>query len=246
MPRLGLEPRGYRNVRGTVVRRVARRIAALGLAGPSAYHAYLEAHEGEWSKLDAMCRIPISRLYRDADTFARIERELLPARAAAAHREGRDAVRVWSAGCASGEEPTSVALAWAGGAASRPPEVRLEVVATDADADALERAKRGVYTESSLAELPAHLRALPREPVSRCITYVVEDLRADTPRGPFDLVLCRNVAFTYFDEATQRGVADRLVQALAPGGFLVVGKGERLPEGVRGVALRAPLVYERT
>ncbi len=257
MPRIGLDPKGFRNVRRTPIRRVARRIAELGLVGPAAYHAYLEAHPAEWRRLEAMCWIPISRLYRDADVFALLERELFPELAAKAKEEGRAEVRVWSAGCASGEEPCSVVLAWSAHAASLAPELRLDVVATDADPSALARAEHAEYTESSASELPEHHRVLAfgdararggrvREAIMPPITFREQDLRTETPEGPFDVVLCRNLAFTYFDEATRRAVAERLVAALAPKGFLIVGRGERLPEGTAGVRLRAPLVYERS
>ncbi len=253
MPRLGLDPRGFRNVRGTVIRRVRRRIAELGLEGPEAYRARLEGDAEEWARLAAMCRIPISRWWRDASVYRLLEEELLPEQAAHASADGRDVVRVWSAGCASGEEPCSVAVAWAARAARRATAPRLEIVATDADPQAIARAKELAYTESSASELPrehAPLAFAPgarrvRPEISGRITFVVEDLRVASPVGRFDVVLCRNLAFTYFDEASRREVAARLVASLAPTGLLVVGRGETLPDEVTEMRLRAPLVYAR-
>lgn len=254
MPRLGLDPRGFRNVRGTVIRRVQRRIAELRLEGAGAYRARLGEDAGEWSRLEAMCRILISRWWRDAHVYRLLEEELLPERLEVARAEGRDVVRVWSAGCASGEEPCSVAVAWAANAARRPGAPRLEIVATDADRSALERASAAVYTESSANELPrGHLslaftpgghRARPE--IAAAVTFLEQDLRRDAPSGSFDVVLCRNVAFTYFDEASRRDVAACLVSSLAPGGFLLVGRGETLPATTIAMRVRAPLVYERT
>jgi chemotaxis protein methyltransferase CheR len=253
MPRLGLEPRGYRNVRRTVLKRLARRTAELGLAGPAAYETFLEAHPEEWSRLDAMCRIPISRLWRDRAVYDRLAQELLPARAASALAAGREVLRVWSAGCASGEEPCSAVLAWEMEGAARFPDVRLEVVATDADPVALARAARGVFAESSFVELPAELRARAASPscparvrpdVLRPIHFVLQDLRRDTPDGAFDLILCRNLAFTYFDAKAARAVAERFACRLEPGGYLVVGRGEQVPD-VAGLRRSGVLVHVR-
>src|SRR5262245_34067258 len=102
-PRLGLRAAGYRRVRGTVRKRVARRLVQLGLDA-SGYQRYLQTHAEEWAWLDEQCRITISRFARDAAVFERLMADVLPERAAAARAGGRDAVRIWSAGCASGEE----------------------------------------------------------------------------------------------------------------------------------------------
>jgi chemotaxis protein methyltransferase CheR len=210
--RLGLRSRGFANFKGTLAKRIARRTKKLGLDDLDAYRAYLEAHEDEWPVLDAMCRITISRLYRDASVMDRLARDVLPS-----------ARRVWSAGCASGEEPYTVALL--------APQV--EIVATDIDGALIERARRGEFGESSLRELPLALRerlARGRDALRARITFRVQDLRREAPEGPFDVVLCRNVAFTYFDEAEQRVALRRIAAVLAPGGTLVIGKGESLPE----------------
>jgi chemotaxis protein methyltransferase CheR len=69
-----------------------------------------------------------------------------------------------------------------------------------------------------------------------CVEFLLEDIRAAMPGGPFDLVLCRNLPFTYFDEAAQRRILDRLEQRIVPGGFLVLGSHEVLPAGCGGFA----------
>lgn len=253
LPALGLDPRGYRNVRRIVSRRVVRRIRELALAGPDEYAQRLAGDPEERRRLDALCRIPISRLYRDAAVFERLERELLPALAAQAATEGGRVVRVWSAGCASGEEPCSVALAWAARAARDHPELRLAITATDADETMLGRLRRGAFSEGSLAELPPRLRELALEPGTRraraellaSIDARLQDLRLEAPSGPFDVVLCRNLAFTYFDEAGRRSAAERLVAALAPHGLLVLGRGEFPPAGLAGVEPYGTMVWKR-
>jgi len=111
LPRLGLRRSGYRKVRGTVCKRLAPRLRALGLPDLDAYRARLAAEQAEWAVLDGLCRIPISRFWRDRAVFDHLAVDVLPALAAAAADSGRTEVRVWSAGCASGEEPYSLRLA---------------------------------------------------------------------------------------------------------------------------------------
>lgn len=211
--RIGLRPRGFANFSGMLVKRIKKRARALGLEGSvDAYRGYLRTHEDEWKELDAICRVTISRLYRDAPVMDELARDVLP-----------KARRVWSAGCASGEEPYTIALL----------APHVEIVATDIDASLIERAKKAEFQESSLVELPTELRTrLEREKdaLRSRITFLVQDLRKEAPAGPFDLVLCRNVAFTYFDEPLQRDVMRRIESVLAPGGRLVIGKGESLPD----------------
>src|SRR6516225_732332 len=109
VPRLGLRWPGYRKVRGLVGKRLNRRLAELGLADLSAYRTFLMREPAEWGQLDAMCRIPISRFYRDRGVFDAIGQQLLPEAAAAVTARGANAVKCWSAGCASGEEPYTLA-----------------------------------------------------------------------------------------------------------------------------------------
>ncbi|MBX3187730.1 MAG: chemotaxis protein CheR [Labilithrix sp.] len=239
LPRLGLRWAGFRNVRATVRKRVARRIAALGLRDVAAYRARLEADPEEWSVLSTMCRIPISRFYRDRAVYDAIVADVLAPLAAAAAREAR-ALRVWSAGCASGEEPFTIAIAWQVDLAPRFPGVALEIHASDVDPIMIERAERGVYLTGSLRELPDRFRAAGfdagdapgtvrvKPEIRAAVTFRCEDVRASMPEGLFDLVLSRNLAFTYFDEATQRDFALRVGERLRPGGALVVGAHEDL------------------
>jgi chemotaxis protein methyltransferase CheR len=204
LPRLGLRWQGFRKVRRQVCRRVSRRIAELGLAEADAYRAYLEGSEEEWDVLAGLCRVTISRFWRDRAVFEGLRDEVLP--------ELGPALSAWSAGCASGEEPYSLVLAAAEA------RVRIHVIATDVDPVLLERARRACYQESSLRDLPAHLRTRAfedgclrreyREPVE----FLRHDVRDGAPGGPFDLALCRNLVFTYFGDELQREVGRHLAK----------------------------------
>jgi chemotaxis protein methyltransferase CheR len=229
---------GFRRVRGQVARRLRRRLADLALADLAAYRAYLDAHPAEWAHLDGLCRVSISRFYRDRAVFDALAGDVLPALASAARARGERTLRAWSAGCASGEEPYTLALLWSEALRSRFPGLALRIVATDADAHLLERARAACYPPSSLRELPeawterfaprGALRCLDRA-LAESVELRLEDLRIDRPAGSFDLVLCRNVAFTYFDEPLQRAAAGRIADALVAGGALVLGLHEKLP-----------------
>jgi chemotaxis protein methyltransferase CheR len=243
LPRLGLRWAGYRKVRRQVCRRVTRRIAALGLSGHAAYRAHLEAHPEEWDALRALTPVTISRFGRDRAVFAALGDEVLPALAAGARAERRARVRAWSAGCASGEEAYSLALLWD----DRGLEPALDVLATDVHPPMLARARAARYEASSLRELPSALRErgfearpdgalLVRPEHRRRVTVARHDLRDPPPAGPFDVVLCRNAAFTYFAPDPQRAVLGHLAAALRPGGALVLGLHETLSDPAPGFA----------
>ena len=245
LPQLGLRWQGFRKVRKRVYKRIARRIQELGLSGLSEYRSHLETHAGEWTILDELCRVPISRFYRDRGVFQHLEDEVLPELGALAVARGETELVCWSIGCASGEEPYTLAIIWRLGSGPRVPDLRLRVLATDIDPENLARARHGCYSRSSLKDLPpAYLEQafVPTvqgwrlgEVYQEGVTFAEQDVRRAAPPGPFDLVLCRNVAFTYFDEDGQRDVLRRIVERLVPGGALVIGSVESLPDGVPGL-----------
>jgi chemotaxis protein methyltransferase CheR len=234
LPRLGLRWAGYRKVRRQVCRRLRARVAELGLADLDAYRAHLDADPAEWEVLRALTPVTISRFARDRAVFDALEREVVPGLERAARAEGREGLRAWSAGCASGEEAYTLALLWPA----------MDVLATDVHAPVLERARRARYPTSSLRELTAAERDrgfvadgaehAVRPEVAARVTVVRHDLREPPPAAaPFDLVLCRNAAFTYLDADARRAVLDRLADALVPRGALVVGRHETLPDTER-------------
>ena len=240
LPQLGLRWPGYRKVRRTVCKRIARRTRQLGLADVTCYRAHLVKNEDEWTVLDGLCRIPISRFWRDREVFDCVARDVLPALAATALARDQTRVRVWSAGCASGEEPYSLGIAWSLAAETTSPTVGIDIVATDADETMLARAATGAYRRGSLRDLAPELvdRAFRRHgdqwsvrrQYCRHITFLRQDIRTEMPDGPFDLVLCRNLVFTYFDERIQAALLRAFARRLRPGAGFVIGMREKLPE----------------
>lgn len=245
LPRLGYRWAGYRKVHRTVGKRLRRRLRELGLSDLDAYDQYLHQHADEWSRLDALCRIPISRFWRDADVFETLGRHVLPE--LAVHAIGRDQrLACWCCGAASGEEPYSLRFAWVLGAGRAFPGVHLTILATDVDPVMLRRAAAACYRPGSLKELPEALLRLAFVPAGEllCIrpewrsdvAFEQQDVRRQQPAGPFDLILCRNLVFTYFEPALQTALVLRMADRLRPGGCLVIGRRERLPCDVTNFA----------
>ena len=210
----------------------------LGVEGFAAYRQQLDADPEEWTALDGLSHITISRFFRDKSIFEALERRVLSDIAARARRDKRQA-RFWSAGCASGEEPYTLKILWDIAVASAFPGVGCSVVATDVDETVLKRARKGCYSGGSLRELPEALvlQGFERSGSLFCVrpqhrkgvSFQLQDLRREAPEGLFDLILCRNVAFTYFEHPLQGEVLDRLVERLAQPGYLVIGAQEKLP-----------------
>jgi chemotaxis protein methyltransferase CheR len=239
LPQLGLRWEGFRKVRRRVECRLARRLRALALPDLAAHRHRLETDHAEWDFFDAACRLTISRFWRDRGVFEALAQIVLPTLADLACARGERVVRCWSAGCASGEEAYSVRLAWEKRAAVSFPGLVLHVLGADADPRVLERARIACFPPGALRDLPTPWteRALERRGALYCLRFDLrggfefrcEDLRRRVAEESFHVVLCRNVAFTYFSDALQRDLAVRLTECIPPGGALLLGAHEQLP-----------------
>lgn len=245
LPRLRLRWSGYRKVRRQVYKRISARLQLLGLHSVADYRSYLETHPEEWEVLDSSCWIPISRFYRDKGVFQFLEHEALPSLARQALAQGESVLRYWSLGCAAGEEPYSLSLLWKLKLQAQFPTVRLVILATDIDDRALARAQQGCYPPSSLKDLPESWRGQAfdytaegfriKPEFQEPVTFLVQDIRETAPEETFHLILCRYLAFTYFDAALQNQTLRQLVERVQRGGALVIGNGETLPDGEFGL-----------
>ncbi|MBI4502162.1 MAG: methyltransferase domain-containing protein [Gemmatimonadetes bacterium] len=257
LPRLSLSWTGFRRVHRQVCHRIAGRLEVVRLPDCGAYREYLISHPEEWTVFDSLCRISISQWWRDSAVWERLGDTIIPELAVQASAAGRRTFRCWSAGCASGEEPYSLRWLWMKRILSAVPGVALEIIATDVDPVLLERAAAASYRHSSVRGMPAGwaeafepqgqfhvLRAEFREGVR----FVRQDIRDEVPDGSFDLVLCRNLVFTYFDVALQRRTLERILGVLENGGALVIGLKEDLPSGVPGLVGWVPDlgIYRKT
>ncbi len=234
LPRMGLRWKGFRKVRRQVCRRISKRKSDLSIASFSDYQAYLIQNPSEWIQLRHCCRVTISRFYRDRAVFNALRWEVLPKLLQRSPQP--KSLQAWSCGCASGEEAYTLRMIWEESAYG---EFTLEIVATDSDREVLDRAEAGLYEASSLRELAAiwKKRYFERkegqyrviEPLRRQISWLEQDILDETPKGLFDLVLCRYLVFTYCEPELQGEILSRIARLMNPGGALVLGQMEELP-----------------
>ncbi len=244
LPQLRMRWPGFRKVRGQVCKRITRRMTQLSIDEISDYRDYLGEHPVEWGVLDNLCQVTISRFYRDRLMYRFLAREVLPKLARQVLRQGEDYLRIWSVGCGSGEEPFTISLIWRLQMQSQFPDLSLRLIATDTNPMMRQRVADACYAYSSVKNLPADWRdtAFTQDAKRYClkpefrrgIQFMQQDVREINPIETFDLVLCRNLVFTYFEEDLQRSALDRMRAVLKPDGALVIGIHERLPEGVGG------------
>jgi chemotaxis protein methyltransferase CheR len=241
LPILRLRWAGFRKVRKQVCKRVGRRVLELGLRDAHEYRDYLNAHAREWKILDEMCRITISRFYRDRNVFDAIRYSILPRLIESEITQKENSINIWSAGCGSGEEAYTVKILSGellDKRAAKDPTVR--ITATEANKNMLDRCRSGRYPASSLKDLPVDLREAAfyrkgdhytlRNELKLGIDFILQDIRLKMPEKPFQMILCRNMVFTYFEENLQTEILTKIRRLLCRGGFLVLGMHERLPD----------------
>lgn len=228
-------------------RRLAVRMRACGLASLGEYAALLVDSPDETERLLATLTINVTGFFRNPEVWDRLEEAVAPL-----VRMRHGAVRAWSAGCASGEEAYSLALllcqagAQALGPAARPPLID----ATDIDAESLALARAATYPRRALPAGSPRAGLLAAEgedlrvpeAVRRVVRVRRHDLLVDpAPEPPYDLVLCRNVII-YFEREAQDQLLERFIDALHPGGLLVLGRVETVLGAARA---RLDLVHVR-
>jgi chemotaxis methyl-accepting protein methylase len=217
-------------------RRVAVRMRARGVLLYDDYARLLDSDDGEYDKLLQALTINVTKLFRNWDVYAGIAEHVVPA----VWRDSASSIRVWSAGCAGGQEAYSLGVLF-----HRHAETtntlsrlsRLRIVGTDIDRPSLDAARRGEFEAADFLDTPADLRDryfAPEAPfaieqdVRRLVRFSESDLLKDAP--PFaqhDLIVCRNVLI-YLDRPSQAKLFALFHGALAPNGFLVLGKVETL------------------
>ena len=220
---------------GCLRRRIRTRMRLRGIESFEEYGSLIEGDAREMDKLIDALTINVTRFFRNRPVWDLVASKVIPALWSI---ETPD-IRVWSAGCASGEEAFSAAMLFHRHAAVNGMLAqidRVRVTGTDVDSDALRRAAAMQYSEPDLAEVPEALRAryFPAAPpfhpaagVRRMVRFVRHDLLVDAFPSGQHLIICRNVLI-YFDRRVQEQVIGRLRESLAPGGFLILGRVESL------------------
>jgi chemotaxis protein methyltransferase CheR len=229
--------------RGQMERRVRTWTQRRGTPDLAAYGERLKTEPEELDAFLDRVTINVSHLWRHEDQWTALARTILPELA----ERGR--IRAWSAGCSYGAEAFTLAAV----AREAVPQARMEIQGTDLDKRMVARARTGVFTAEDARTAP--VKTLARwftqtadggweaKPELRAMTkFDVGDLlRMPVPRERYDLVICRNTVI-YFTEEVRDALHERLVTALAPGGYLVVGTSERVADP-RGLGLTSPFHF---
>ena len=228
---------GYRRVRKGVKKRISRHMQQLGRRNMDEYLHSLDKDEEERRHLECLMSVSVSRFFRDRLLWKTIEDQILPM----IIKEDREKVKVWSAGCACGEEVYSFKILWEGLKGRLDPMPELEIWATDINPVHLRRAQDGIYPLSSLKEVPQELRevyfirhegqglSLIAPCLKKGVLWKVHNLFFELEEFDFQIIFLRNSILTYYQDELKRLAFGKVMGCLALGGFLVVGSHEKLP-----------------
>jgi two-component system, chemotaxis family, CheB/CheR fusion protein len=227
----GFDFTGYK--RSSLARRIRKRMHEAGVADYLDYRDRLESSAEEFGYLFNTILINVTRFFRDTETWTFLRRDIMPELLA----DAEDEIRVWSAGCASGEEAYSLAITFAEALGIEECTKRVKIYGTDVDDEALRDARAGVYSAKALEALSSEMREKYFEhngsqfaflpDLRRRVIFGRHDLTRDAPISRLDLLVCRNTLM-YFNVETQSQVIDRFHFALRENSYLFLGKAEML------------------
>lgn len=223
--------------RSTVLRRIERRMVVTHSAGLADYVKFLAANAEEASILVKEILIGVTNFFRDPAFFEKLKQNVIYN--IVEHAGEKDPIRVWSAGCSTGEEAYSLAILFRETLDELGVQRDIKIFATDVDSRAIEQAGKGVYTESILDDVSPErlarffskkneLYTISKE-IRRMIIFAPHNMLSDPPFGKLDLICCRNVMI-YFQPVLQRSLFSIFHSALKNGGYLFLGKSETAGE----------------
>jgi two-component system CheB/CheR fusion protein len=223
---------GYK--RATLARRVEKRMGEVGISDHESYVDHLEVHPEEFEPLFNTILINVTSFFRDPDAWDALREAVLPE---LLERKPDGPLRIWSAGCSSGQEAYTVVMLLAERLGVEWVKDQVKVYATDVDEEALEQARAASYTSRELESLPGELadryfersgtNAVFAPELRRTVIFGRHDLLQDAPISRVDLLLCRNTLM-YFDASVQTDLVRRLHFSLGEHGYLMLGKVEML------------------
>ncbi len=229
----GFDFTGYK--RSSLARRIRKRMNDISITGYIDYRDHLETDAEEFGVLFNTILINVTGFFRDTESWTYLKDEIIPD--LLARRDAGEEIRVWSAGCSSGEEAYSLAITFAEIMGVDECVKRVKIYGTDVDDEALREARTGLYPPRALEPLPAelagryfessgaHLAFHPE--LRRRVIFGRHDITRDAPISRLDLLVCRNTLM-YFNVEAQSQIIDRFHFALRPGGYLFLGKAEML------------------
>ena len=246
---------GYRKVRKGVKKRISRHMQELKCPNINAYLDLLNQNAERRQDCERRMTVSISRFFRDRQFWHDLADDLLPPMI----KREKKALRVWSAGCARGEEVYSFKIVWdrLNKAYEQLPEIG--IVATDIHPDYISKARAGVYTKSSVKEVSQEIREQYfdikksgnrfdiKAAFKKGIEWKVQDILSDPPGSAFDMIFLRNNLLTYYKAHLKIEGLKRIITALSPGGWLIIGSHEKLPSVVSNMQrhLFIPWAYRR-
>ncbi|WP_280262411.1 CheR family methyltransferase [Nocardia wallacei] len=229
----GFDFTGYK--RSSLARRIRKRMHEVRIPDYHDYRDYLESNADEFRHLFNTILINVTSFLRDIDAWQYLQREVVPELVTGT--DPADEIRIWSAGCSSGEEAYSLAIVFAEVLGIEECVRRVKIYGTDVDEEALRDARTGMYTAKALEPLSNELRTKYFEPngdkflfrsdLRRRVIFGRHDITRDAPISRLDLLVCRNTLM-YFNVEAQSQILDRYHFALREGGFLFLGKAEML------------------
>lgn len=229
----GIDFTGYKTA--SLSRRIQKRLSAVNIGEIEDYVDYLEVHPEEFALLFNDLLINVTSFFRDEEAWKCIADEVIPN--IVANTNPTDPIRIWSAGCASGEEACTIAILFAEAIGIEEYSRRVKIYATDIDESALAEGRHAVYGAQKLEHVPEAIRdkyfslsgqnyALCSE-LRRALIFGRHDLVQDAPISRISLLSCRNTLM-YFNSETQNRIISRFHYSLLDGGYLFVGKAEML------------------
>jgi two-component system CheB/CheR fusion protein len=223
--------------RATVLRRIERRMQVTAQPDLDAYYRYLQRHPEETKALLGDMLIGVTNFFRDREAFDALEQDVLPqlVSAALSAQPEKEELRVWSAGCSTGEEAYSLAILFNDQLQLKASQASLQLFATDIDERAISVGRAGLYPQAIVTDVPLtrlrqyfteeeqHYRI--RKEIREKILFAKHSLLSDPPFSHLDLIVCRNLLI-YLDREVQREILQMFHFALRPGGFLFLGSSE--------------------
>jgi chemotaxis methyl-accepting protein methylase len=248
---LELSWNGYQKVRKGVKKRIARHMLQMGCHTMEAYLSALRMNKGIRRECEQRMTVSISRFFRDRQFWQTLETKILPDRI----QNKKKTFKVWSAGCACGEEVYSFRIIWNLLERSSETLPDLKITATDLNPSYLDRARMGVFQSGSLKEVSPYVRCTYFDTNARNTHFTVKpvikkniiwqqhDLLTDPPGSNFDIIFLRNNLLTYYQDRLKACAFDGIIKSLASSGIIVVGSHEHLPPGIRNLKSIAPYSY---
>ena len=217
-------------------RRIDVRLRVTGAQSYLEYMAVLKKDPKEYDRLFDTLTINVTNFFRDRNTYSVIENKVIPELVSSKKNQGKKIIRIWSAGCASGEEPYSIAILFHEILKESIGDFLISIYATDIDEEVMGKAKKAEYEASAVSETDMKIinryfnqnqNYILKEEIKQMVRFKRHDLISDEPLTHLDIILCRNVLI-YFSRDLQVSLFNKFYEGLNRGGYLILGKTESL------------------